>query len=295
MNLSTPLSPAPRPDTLAELLGLLSDMSRVQSRALRLIEEMIRERAPLSDLATVPPSSPLAAALDRLRESLDPPAATIDPIAPGPNDLSLVAVAAPPVVEPAPEPPTPAAPLPAPPASASAPPMPPPIARPAPTPAPAPACPAPAAPAAPKPQVPNRKDMVLNAYANSLLSAKQIGEKLGIDPATASTFIANGRTAQNQRVVQGDAARLERTRERKAPAKAAPEPAVSVSTSARFEQVLNLYADTLKATGDIAREAGLPNTQMVGVLTRARDRNDPRVIKGDAARRARAGQTRIAP
>ncbi|MET7245305.1 hypothetical protein ABZT49_18300 [Methylobacterium sp. EM32] len=128
--------------------------------------------------------------------------------------------------------------------------------------------------------------------------AREIGAKLGIDPATASTFIANGRTARDQRVVRGDAACLERAPDRKAPtktAKPASEPAVPASTPARFEQVLNLYAETLKATGDIALEAGLPGTQLVGVLTRARDRNDPRVIKGDAARRAKAGQTGIAP
>ncbi|MGF3022663.1 hypothetical protein ACQVP2_07525 [Methylobacterium aquaticum] len=290
MNLSAPLPPAPRPDTLAELLGLLSDMSRVQSRALHLIEEMIRTQVPLPDLVTVPPSPPLAAAIDRLRESLEAPAAPAEPVVPGPPNSPPAAVAPPVVVEPAPAlvvPTTPPA-IQAPPAAS----------RPTPGPEPAPVRPVPAAQPAPKPQVPNRKDMVLNAYASSFLSAKQIGEKLGIDPAAASTFIANGRTARDQRVVRGDAARLERARDRKAPAKAtapAVEPAVPASTSARFEQVLNLYATTLKPTGDIAREAGLPSTQLVGVLTRARDRNDPRVIKGDAERRAKAGQTRIAP
>jgi hypothetical protein len=61
-----------------------------------------------------------------------------------------------------------------------------------------------------------------------------------------------------------------------------------VPQSPAFETVLDRYAETTITSAEIARQTGIKRSSVGAYLTMARKANDPRVLKGDAARRSEA-------
>jgi transposase-like protein len=123
-------------------------------------------------------------------------------------------------------------------------------------------------------------DAVLDLYGGTDFTAAELAAATGCAESSVSVFLSQARKASDRRVMRGDERRRFKPQRVHTP-------------NAVKERAVDLYAETLFTQREIAGQLGCPKSTVGDAISMARRSRDKRVLKGDMARQAAAGQIRV--